>query len=967
MSDTEETKQKLLNLQKAIRMLEKQGLQDTEAYNKLVSQQIEYKKKLKKESNVLLSNLKDSVKVSTNLRDVLKDTAESFKQVGSVFVSFKLLTNMTEMLKKNKELSIELNRSLVNSGRFGESLEEAKKATFGLRTAFGATFEDAKAVVETLAQKQYVGNIQEAAGASYQFARATGLGKAEVAQLTVDLQKIGKVSGKTTTAMYADLLKIQQANGMTKEGMKLTGDQIVKNAANMRAWGKTEAEIRNMAAKTGMLVSAFEKVGISAQEATSLIDKLLNPENIEENIASYAALGISLTDAINGEIDEGQISAGLKDFGNKLKEMGPIAGKAYAKAMGISYSQAIKATDLENATSEALTPTDQANEALTQLTENTKTWEEKLGDVGNKIEGFIQGLPTIILASIAIIQPIIGGMIERTMKNTKKKVLTETNDIDAKLEKIFLKNSLKLRELYKIGIDDISEYMSNTTLDQKDDLDKLGVAFAKMQKSSKGKDWLANNSDSLEMMRKAFKEKKAFAERDEQDARRSLAIAEKRLEQERMINSNEKEHLDKIKNIEAEQRAWKKVISESVAEQDKYQSKLNATEGISKLLKENLEQINNTSANTKISIDSGTFVKGTGDKFNGAAERILKVAKGTTDSMNKISSTATKTVGKVGGKFSAMINKVGNSTKKMADTISSTAKKAIDSIGKSSKGGILSKVGGKIGDSVGGSAGSIAKILSKLGWVGAVLGAVAAVIGIIAGALKKSEKFQQVMQKIGTTINNIFQNAIEPIINAIDFDAIAKAVASIAKIMAIVLIPMLKPVVAAINFIAGLVNKIVDGLKWLFRGLEGKMNSISDSSKETAENTSNDSPTTIVNETGRGGVFRNVSNGEASNSSSVSIQQTKSEEVGTKSSSTSSKNTTTITQSNAEVVRAINELNERLSSYFGAGSRGNTLGAVLRSSLDGISLNIEGQTATVNTSCSGGYSFGEATGALNDR
>ena len=261
--DTEETQRKILELQKAIRGLEREGLQNTEAYNNLYAQLKDKQVQLKNESKNFVSNIKEGVKSSTMLRNSLNDIAQTFKDVASVYVSFNMLTDMTKMLRANKDLNIELHRTLINSGKHGESLRAAKQATLDLRTELGASFEDAKEVISVLSQKQYVGNLHEAATASYEFARATGLTYGEVSQLTVDLQKMGKVSGKTTTAMYADLLKIQQANGMTKEGMKAAGEQIVKNAANMRAWGKSESDIRNMAAKTGLLISQFEKVGIS--------------------------------------------------------------------------------------------------------------------------------------------------------------------------------------------------------------------------------------------------------------------------------------------------------------------------------------------------------------------------------------------------------------------------------------------------------------------------------------------------------------------------------------------------------------------------------------------------------------------------------------------------------------------------------------------------------------------------------
>ena len=560
--ETEETQRKILELQKAIRGLEREGLQNTEAYNNLLSQQKDYQEKLKKESKNFVSNLKEGTKTIVQMNGGLRDIAQTFKDVANVYVSFGMLKNMTSMLKANKEINIELHRTLINSGKHGESLKAAKGAVFDLRKEYGATFEDAKAVVETLAQKQYVGNIKEAASASYQFARATGIDRSEIAQLTVDLQKMGKVSGKTTTAMYADLLKIQQANGLTKEGMKAVGNQIVKNAANMRAWGKSEADIRNMAAKTGLLVSQFEKVGISAQSAADLVDRLLNPENIEENIASYAALGISISDAINGEIDEGQITAGLKDFGNKLKEMGPIAGKAYAKAMGISYSDAIKATDIEDATAEAMTPTDKANEALNQLTENTKTWEEQLTDVQNKVEGWVQSLPGIFLGVAAIIQGILTKKADGIINIITNKIKGATEKSSTDIEKMFSGKSLKIADIYKANYQDILSYTDAQVGEESGRINKmLDDAFAKMSKSKKGKKWLEDELEGSKLLTNSLRQQQNIELERTNTAKVTLANVKSQLEALKGVTDLTDEQKNKKNELIDLQKSLEKEIS----------------------------------------------------------------------------------------------------------------------------------------------------------------------------------------------------------------------------------------------------------------------------------------------------------------------------------------------------------------------------------------------------------------------
>jgi len=161
------------------------------------------------------------------------------------------------------------------------------------------------------------------------------------------------------------------------------------------------------------MVSAMEKVGISAQEATSWIDKMLDPSKIEENIKAYSALGVSITDALTGDIDQSTLQDGLKEFGEKVKNMGAIAGKAYAEAMGIDFGMAIKAADMSGAIEETLTPEETASNALKESVDNTKTAVEKLGDIFNSMEGRIQKLG-VGFATIAV---IVGNAIGKVLSN----------------------------------------------------------------------------------------------------------------------------------------------------------------------------------------------------------------------------------------------------------------------------------------------------------------------------------------------------------------------------------------------------------------------------------------------------------------------------------------------------------------------------------------------------------------------
>lgn len=400
-----------------------------EEINKLLREEEKTRKRLDKLADDRRKNVKKDYQgaknASSTLNSILKDlndhTQNLYATTSDYFrawVSFKSFTSISGMVRDLVSSNNQFHRLIVNAGSANISLANASKEVNKLQQGLGASFEDAQNVVGTLASKQYVGNLGEAAQGAYSFARSTGLATDSVASLTVEFQKTGKLSSSAINSIYADMLKVQQSNGMTKEGMQTTANQIIKMTGNMRAFGKTEQEIRKMAAGTTQLVSSLEKVGISAQTATAWIDKLTDPERIEENIGLYSQLGISISDALSGNIDETQMQNGLKDFGEKVKSMGPIAGAAYAKAFGMTFNNVVKASDMEGAVEKQLTPQEKALDAIKELTENTKTQSEKMTDYVNKLTGRLMNLGPVMLTIGGILVSMLGSSLRRTISNS---------------------------------------------------------------------------------------------------------------------------------------------------------------------------------------------------------------------------------------------------------------------------------------------------------------------------------------------------------------------------------------------------------------------------------------------------------------------------------------------------------------------------------------------------------------------
>ena len=400
----------------------------------------EFNKEQEKEGKQTKANtsaIKNATDALKDFNNNIGDTTDALKVLylkdmvlagGILGLGKALIDTAVKILTFNSEL----HRTVINAGKGAAGVEAYSKTVVNLGKSMGATQEDAQKVVKTLAELQYLGSakeIESAAEASYGLARAFGISHEEVTQNTVELQKWGQVSAQTTTAMYADLMKVAQANGLTKNGVKAIMKTTTEWSGMLKAFGKTapmDVQRYNMSlAKT---VSALEKVGISAQTSTKLLEDLTDPTQIEANIPAYAALGISITDAISGNIDPEKMGAGLKEFGEKLKQMGPIAGAQYAKAMGVSYKDAIKAAsaDMAEASQVDMTPEEKSAEAMKQLTEATKSTTEKIQDIFTKIGAKLRSFGPLVMivggTLINFLMKRINKAQEENLKNTEENV-----------------------------------------------------------------------------------------------------------------------------------------------------------------------------------------------------------------------------------------------------------------------------------------------------------------------------------------------------------------------------------------------------------------------------------------------------------------------------------------------------------------------------------------------------------------
>ena len=793
----------------------------------------EFNKEQEKEGKQTKANtsaIKNATDALKDFNNNIGDTTDALKVLylkdmvlagGILGLGKALIDTAVKILTFNSEL----HRTVINAGKGAAGVEAYSKTVVNLGKSMGATQEDAQKVVKTLAELQYLGSakeIESAAEASYGLARAFGISHEEVTQNTVELQKWGQVSAKTTTAMYADLMKVAQANGLTKNGVSAIMKTTTEWSGMLKAFGKTapmDVQRYNMSlAKT---VSALEKVGISAQTSTKLLEDLTDPTQIEANIPAYAALGISITDAISGNIDPEKMGTGLKEFGEKLKQMGPIAGAQYAKAMGVSYKDAIKAAsaDMAEASQIDMTPEEKSAEAMKQLTEATKSTTEKIQDIFTKIGAKLRSFGPLVMivggTLINFLMKRINKAQEENLKNTEENVKKQKK---TKLEAI--QEEIKfLNEKQKEGYNEnrrltaLMEQEKKLTeiKNEKDERIRNRQIFEELatngiKSQEKIKEYINNRINS-----QLLSEKKAQEEIQQQKLAEIKEVCRKEanLKEElaKAVSDEKKKQLEReIKNIE---KVKEKTIEEKVKAEHKIKDveKELASEAITNNVNKLAEKYSDFNKSVVIKLG-----RGIGDALDAVSKKPLKIAA-------KISGS------KIGAKIGTGLMKAGEAVKDK-----------------------LSKI--KIGIKQASGSGP-GKMLKTLGGIGKTLGVVGIVMSIISKSLTElGDPFESLIDSLVNIFVPIMKALMPPLMSILTIlvksllPPLLRILSLLMKVLSVTIVPVLGFLLKALSHIPGLgfLREVADGISEALgpktqKAIEDAANAASNLSVETKENT----------------------------------------------------------------------------------------------------------------------------------
>lgn len=323
--------------------------------------------------------------------------------------------------------SLKLEQSMKDlSARMGQGVKNGKeleKTIISIGWSTGYAMDEVTEMITGLTQFRVAReDIKDASESMLRFSKVTGLSNNESLQLYSTLNKVGGMGKNSIIRLTTEMALMQRKVGFTDGEMSSLSDSIQVSTFRMKAFGQSEVQIASMAKRTMNLAAGFVKVGLSAQSATVLIDKLTDPEQLEDNIGLYSQLGISIEDAMSGNV--GDVKEKMKGFAEQVAAMGPIAGAQYAKNFGQSYNDLMKMTKMESGDIDVSAGED-ASKTLSGLATEQEGTQMKLEKFINRFNAALVNFGPVILGIGVLVTSIIIPKIFKSFRKESK----ETNEV----------------------------------------------------------------------------------------------------------------------------------------------------------------------------------------------------------------------------------------------------------------------------------------------------------------------------------------------------------------------------------------------------------------------------------------------------------------------------------------------------------------------------------------------------------
>lgn len=197
-------------------------------------------------------------------------------------------------------------------------------------SATSTKLSEVQDVMNSLARAR-VGNtrkeLEGLAEVGLQMEYAFGLSRGASTDLLRNLRLVGGLGQQEIENVGDAMAGVQSSIGLTSEEATEAAATIGHVVNQMNAMGGAARNIDVVAREVSKMTAEFNQAGLSAQDASQMINKLMDPSQIEENALLYNKLGMSVSDAMDMMAGGGEQMSGMAE---KMRELAYDLREQYA-------------------------------------------------------------------------------------------------------------------------------------------------------------------------------------------------------------------------------------------------------------------------------------------------------------------------------------------------------------------------------------------------------------------------------------------------------------------------------------------------------------------------------------------------------------------------------------------------------------------------------------------------------------
>lgn len=443
-----DTIQMHLEIENALNETLKQTQVSMKNFNSLVEASASKFSNLTKETTAVSDNYDDIETSSKNISGFTNLWSNTLGKVrnalASVLPGFTTIFSAAaigETIKSALDFDTALTKVSFRMGDAGKSARQMRTAYHGITQETGISNENAVELVTNLRRMRIpVKDIQDLGIAVTKFSEVTGMSAQSAQTLGAELIRTGGLSVKMSKEIMTSMAQVQRAVGMTEGDMEILGTSIVENTKWLNQMDKTAGFIGDFNKGVIKLAGAFSQVGVDISEVAQLMDRVLDPGRIEDNAFLYAKLGISMQDALTGDLDPGMMAERFKGLGEELKGMSGPAAAAMAQSLGMPLKQLRQMAEVDlsklgegekglgDMWKEAITPQEQLEKATNRIKDYMVQGAEYLLDAIKKIKPIMLAIGVGLLIAFAVIWPKLRKKFFGLATDFKETLTSATSD-----------------------------------------------------------------------------------------------------------------------------------------------------------------------------------------------------------------------------------------------------------------------------------------------------------------------------------------------------------------------------------------------------------------------------------------------------------------------------------------------------------------------------------------------------------